>query len=188
MKQILVIFIVASAIFFTACNSESKRKAQTVVDETPIEQPVEKKEMLENEKPVSQDFAFWAKEIKVRPIQINQNDTYGEGEEPCASLEYTFYFVDSAGNTKDWRMYEFYPKKKPTDTEGVAWYNRAVEDFNKAKKLYEEITTIPVDKIYLEGTEKNVKRIYKGLDLTPKKIGNATVIEDPTVLLWSEYQ
>ena len=192
MKRILIIIVAISAIFFASCNgSSSGQRVPTTEAQEPV-QPIEEvkpqePQMTEAEKSAKQEFAFWVKKVEVRPMVIDENDTYGEGQTPGISVSYTFYFTDSIGNTKEWKVYGSYEKTKPTDSRELDWYKKDLEYFNKAKKLYEEIIKIPEGRIYVEGIGDNIRTIHKGVDLKERKIGTATVREDATVELWSEY-
>lgn len=199
MKQIKIViaFIVAisSLTFFTACNSNGSSEGKTTNEtiqpsQPPVTTSAPQPEMTEAEKYAKKNFAFWAKELKVKAMEIKDYDAQGEGEgnESGTTLTYTFFFSDSLTKwNKEWYVSEFIAKVKPTDSSKISYYNRSVEDFNKAKKLYEEITKIPLGKLYVEGNSDVVFKISKKVDLTQKKIGNAIIIQDSIVKIWSRY-
>lgn len=181
------ILIATIAILFASCNSDYSRqrtaKGQDDIVTTPT--VIEKHDTPTTPpKETSADFAFWAKKVEVKPMVINENDTWGEGQEPARSISYTFYFTDSLGNTKEWVMYDAVLKGKYPDS---AQKEKDLERFAKALTLYKEVANADIGRLYVQGSFNLVKVLSKGVDLKQKKIGNAIIKEDAVVELWSQY-
>lgn len=184
MKKVFVAFTIIMAISFVFISCEGANEAPTNID-TPIIKTPPPLEITEEERTEKQVFEFWAKKVEVEPMVINENDTWGEEQQPAVSMRFVFYFTDSAGNERPLIVDEWYQKVKPADnSEELSYYKRNLDDFNKSKALYEKITKMPEGSIYVSGVGKYIKALQKKSDPVIQKVGTAIVKKEPMEDIW----
>lgn len=189
MKSIFIVIILI--ITLSACNKNRsgnrtpvKENQADTISTTKVEIPEQKVEDLGD-----QIFAFWVKKVEVKPIVINENGVYGEGEEPATTLEYEIYFLSSEeeGREEQFSAWSYIPKKITSDEKEEPWYKEQVESFKRLKELYNKIINAPKGRLYVEGNQGKIEKISLKVDIKEKKVGNAKIRQDDMVVLWTKY-